>query len=205
MAPVVTAYASFAEFAAQPEIQTDDPLDDVFINALLERASRAVDAFCGTWFYALEQTRYFDLPYSRRLDLDAPLLSVTTVTNGDGTVIAANQYFGWPYQGPHFINLELQPVSVIYWQFGLNGLTSRVVSVKGFWGYVDRAATDPESAVVIQNTTDAVLSIALSVYKKRYGQGVEGVAQVTAAGVVITPRGIPAEAKQLLMPYRRIT
>ena len=40
--------------------------------------------------------------------------------------------------------------------------------------------------------------IALAAYKKRYGVGVDGVAKVTGAGVVITPAGIPADAKQIL-------
>lgn len=201
---LTNSYAGLADFLALPEIQSQDPPDDVFIEDLLTRASRAADQFCGTWFYAQTQTRYYDLPKGRRLELDAPLLTVTTLLNGDGSTIAADQYFTWPYQGPHAVSVELQPFSTYYWLLGLNGGNKRVITVTGTWGYVDRTATDPESVAVIQNTTDAVLSIALSAYKKRYGQSVEGVAQVTAAGVVITPRGIPAEAKQLLMPYRRV-
>lgn len=202
---LTNAYASLDEFLAQPDINSSDPVDDVYINDLLDRASREFDGDTGSWYFASTQTRYFDLPNTRRLKLDAPLLSVTTLTNGDGTTIAADQFFGWPYQGPHFTNIELQPVSTIYWQLGTSSSPKRAVSVVGSWGYVDRAATDPESLIVISNTKAAVLALALSVYKKRYGQGAEGIATITGGGVVITPRDKSKDYWQIAMRYRRIT
>ena len=199
------AYASIDEFLAQPEVKSDDPVDDIYINDLLLRASRdGVDSYCQTWFYADTRTLSFVLPTSRRLYVDTPLLTVTTLTNGDGQVIPATEFFLWPYNDPSHSYLELYPISQYYWLPSLTKLDRSSVTVAGTWGEVDRAATDPRSLAVISATKSACLSIALSAYKKRYGQGVEGVAQVTGAGVVITPRGIPAEAKQLLAPYRRM-
>lgn len=198
------SYASLDEFLAQPDIGSDAPGDDVFIESLLERASRAIDAYCGVWFYASTQTRTYDMPKGRALQLDAPLLSVTTLTNGDGDTIAATEYNLWPYNGPHHTELKLKVGSTTIWQPNTNSETEGVIEIAGTWGYVDRTATDPESTAVILNTTAACLTIALSAYKKRYGVGVEGVAQVTGAGVVITPNGMPAEAKQLLTPYVRL-
>jgi hypothetical protein len=198
---LTNAYAELADFMALPEITSPAPVDDVFIEQLLERASRAIDAYCGTWFYASSQTRTFDLPRGRELALDAPLLAITTLTNGDDVVIASTEYNLLPHQGPHRNSVKLLASSTTTWMPALAGDTEGVITLAGTWGYVDRTATDPESVAIILNTTDACLSIALAAYKRRYGVGVEGVAQVTGAGVVITPRGMPAEAKQLLTPY----
>ncbi len=82
------------------------------------------------------------------------------------------------------------------------GILSTVVSIAGTWGQVDRSDTDPNSLPIIQATKSACLEIALSAYKQRYGVGVEGIAKVTGAGVVITPQGIPAKARRLLEPLR---
>ena len=202
--PLSHSYARLDEFLSLPDITSEAPADNVFIEDLLNRASRAVDVHTGQWFYASTQTRRFNLPRGRELKLDAPLLSVTALTNGDDTAIAASAYDLLPYNGPHRTALKLLASSTTYWQPALGGDTEGVIDVAGSWGYVDRTATDPESLIVITNTTDACLKIALSEYKKRYGMGVDGVATVTGAGVVITPRGIPAEAKLLLDVYKRL-
>jgi len=198
---LTNSYATLSEFLAQPEITSAAPVDDVFIEDILQRASRAVDTYCGTWFYADTQTRTYDLPRGRELELDAPLLAVTTLTNGDGVAITSTEYNLLPKNGPHYWFIKLKSSSTTLWQPSTNGDTESVVTVAGSWGYVNRTATTPASVKAILNTTDACLAIALAAYKKRYGIGVEGVATVTGAGVVITPRGIPTEAKQLLTPY----
>ncbi len=200
---LLNAYATLAEFRALPEIKSEDPEDDEFIEDLLNRASRdGVDAYCEQSFYASTQTRTFDLPRGRRLYVDMPLISVTTLVNGDGNTIPASEFYLWPYNSPNHSYLELYPVSIYYWLPSLTKLDRGVVSITGTWGYVDRTATDPESLRVISATKSACLAIALSAYKKRYGVGVDGIAKVTAAGVVITPQGIPSDAKQRLESLR---
>ncbi len=199
---VNTVYASLAEFRALPDITSDDPIDDAFIEDLLDRASRDIDGYCQTWFYAATQTLTFDLPSKRRLYLDHPLLTVDILTNGDGNVIPASEFYLWPYNTPSHSYLELYPISIYYWLPSLTKLDRGVVSIAGTWGQVDRSDTDPNSLPIIQATKSACLEIALSAYKQRYGVGVEGIAKVTGAGVVITPQGIPAKARRLLEPLR---
>lgn len=200
-----TVYASVQEFLAHPDISSNEPADDTFIAALLERASRdGVDGYTGQWFYAYEQTRMFDAPQGRELFLDAPLLSVTSLTNGDGTTIAATDYTLRPNNGPHRTSIRLKATSSVAWVTDSNGDAEGVIEVTGRWGYVDRDATDPESRRVISATKTACLQIALATYKKRYGVGAEGVATVTAAGVVITPNGIPVDAKERLEPLKAL-
>jgi len=48
------------------------------------------------------------------------------------------------------------------------------------------------------------LMIARSYMFKRDGQSVEGIAQVTGAGMVISPAEIPREAAIILNSYRRL-
>jgi hypothetical protein len=47
--------------------------------------------------------------------------------------------------------------------------------------------------------------IVVNLYNSRYGAGTEGAATITGAGVVITPRDIPAGAKLIVDHYRRLS
>ena len=172
----MTTYATLAEFLALPDITSTEAVDDTFIEDLLERASREFDGDTGHWFYANTQTRRYDLPKGRCLELDAPLLAVTTLTNGDGTVVASTEYDLTPFNGPHATAIELHADSTTTWQPTTGARTRGVIYVTGSWGYVDRAATDPFAGIVVSNSKAAVLALAQAVYKKRYGVGVEGVA-----------------------------
>ena len=201
---LTNSYCQLDEFLASPEIDSAEPVDDVFIEATLVRASREFDGDTGHWFYASTQTRYFDLPTSRVLKLDAPLLTVTTLLNGDSSEIASTEYNLWPYNGPHATELRLKQSSTTIWQIGSAADTERIVSLTGTWGYVDRTATAPESAMVVHNSKLAVLMLALALYRKRHGVGVEGVARVTGAGVVITPRDKSLEYWAIVERYRRM-
>ena len=84
----------------------------------------------------------------------------------------------------------------------MDGDYSGAITVAGSAGYVDRAATDPESARVVSNTNRAAIITAISYYRKRRGLGVDA-ATVTAAGVILTPQGLPRDAVQLIEGYRR--
>lgn len=199
----MTLYAELEEFLALPDMESAEPRDDVFIEDLLARCSREFDGDTGHWFYANTQTRTFDRPRGRSLVLDVPLLTVVDVTNGDDTNVAASEYRLFPLNGPHKKEIWLKQSSTTLWQSSGNGDTEGVITVEGRWGYVDRTATDPESETVIRNSQMAVLALALTVYKRRYGVGVQGVAQVTGAGVVITPRDKSVEYWSIVERYRR--
>ncbi len=202
---LLNAYATVAEFKAQPDITSDKAGDDVFIEDLLTRSSREFDGDTGHWFYAYTQTRRYDLPRGRELKLNTPLLTVTSLTNGDGTVLTTAEYDLWPYNGPHRTSVRLKVSGGAIWLPSAAGDCEGVIEVTGTWGYVNRSATDPESAAVIYNSKSAVLALALALYRKRYGQAASGgVATVTGAGVVITPRDKSPEYWALVQNYRRM-
>lgn len=52
--------------------------------------------------------------------------------------------------------------------------------------------------------TQAALDIAMSIYKRRYGENTASAATVTAVGVVVTPRDVPAMAADILRRYARM-
>ena len=51
----------------------------------------------------------------------------------------------------------------------------------------------------------AAYQIAVGVYKRRFGEGVTGVARVTGAGVVITPQDVPQLAMKTLISLSRLS
>lgn len=200
---ITNGYATLANFLALPEFDKEKPKDDVFVERLIEQCSREFDGDTGHWFYSHAATRRYDAPRGRCLELDAPLLTVTSVTNGDNTNIPATEYNLRPLNGPHYTEIVLKKSSAYVWELSSGGDDEGVVYVAGTWGYVNRTATDPESMAAILNSKAAVLSLALAIYKRRYGVGTDGVATVTGAGVVITPRDKSPEYLAIVERYRR--
>ena len=199
---ITNGYATLTEAKTHRRITTADASDDGVIELMVEDASRLVDTVTGKWFYAYTQTRYFDVPTSRTLCLDAYLLAVTTLTNGDGTTIASTEYDLLPKNLPARRQLRLKANSTTYWQYSTTTIGELAISIAGSWGYVDRTATDPNSARVINDTRRATLEIFGQWYNERFGNNQSGVATITAAGVVITPYGaLPKTAMQILAPY----
>lgn len=173
--------------------------DDAVIDDMIEQASRAIDLFCGgRTFYARTETRYYDRPMDRQLDLDDDLLSVTTLTNGDGDAIAAADYLLYPRNLPPYFSIQLKQSSDEIWEQDDDGNDEQVISVAGTWGMVDRTATDARSARLIRCSEAACIEAVLDANKKRYGVNTTGTAVVTASGVVITPEGLPTSVKDML-------
>jgi hypothetical protein len=201
---ITNGYCTLAEALAYSRITSTDSADDAVIEDLVEQASRAIDLFMGRQFYASTETRYFDTPRERRLDLDKPLLAVTTLTNGDSSTIAATEYNLWPKNGIRHWAVVLKQSSSIYWQPSSGGDTEAVISLVGSWGDLNRAASDAESVMLTEVTKRATLMTVKDAYHKRFGMGDGGAVTVTAAGVVITPQGLPQDVRDVLAVLRRM-
>lgn len=115
-----------------------DISDDAVIENLLVAASRYSDG--ERTFYPRIETRYFNIPNGPELLLDDDLLSLTTLTNGEGTVIVPSDYLCEPYNSPPYYKVRLRDTSTVNWLSSAAGSWLRVISVLGWWGYRDRFA-----------------------------------------------------------------
>lgn len=202
---ITNGYCTLQELKDLKRITSTDATDDAVIEKLIEDASRMIDAVCGRWFYAATQTRRFDVPDSSVLRFDEDLLSITTLTNGDGATIASTEYVFKPANSYPKYLLMLLPTSTVTWQLTSAGNELQAISVAGSWGYVDRTAIDARSVRVINNTRRACLEIAHMKYQQRMGQNVTGSVVVTPSGVVQTPEGaMPKAAYDAIEPYVRL-
>lgn len=154
----LNSYATLAEYkaytTARGQTATTDTADDAVIESLLKAISRYVDAQTARWFYPRIETRYFDVPYSRELIVDADLLEVLSITNGDGTLIPSTEYSLRPRnQSPHFI-IRLVDNSTYYWASDGSGNTHDVIEVTGVWGYHNRYSVAWETITTLAEDLD---------------------------------------------------
>jgi hypothetical protein len=171
--------------------------DDALIGALITRASRLIDDHCGRWFSAETQMRYYDAVgahiVGNLLLLDADLLTITTLTNGDGSEIDSEDYLLRPINWPPYFGIALKAGSGLRWTY--SGDPAGAISVAGTWGY---SATPPAPV------EHAATRLAAWLYRQR-DTGVEsGQVQVTERGVSVAPARLPRDVLDLLGPYVRI-
>lgn len=143
----LNSYATLAEYksfvTARGQTASTDTNDDAVIETLLKSASRYIDSQTGRFFYPLVQTRYFDVPTDRQLDqrelkLNADLLEVISITNGDGIAIPSTEYNLRPKNDSPYHAIRLVDNSVYTWASDGAGDTHDVIAVNGIWGYHNR-------------------------------------------------------------------
>ena len=193
---ITNGYATLAEVKAYIDTATTNAGDDSVIEDMVEMASRLIDRLTLRTFYARTETHYFSYSGGRGLEMDDDLLTVTTLTNGDDDEISSDDYNLLPFNRSPKHEIRLKQSSTEGWEIDTDGNTEGVISVAGTWGYSATAPADIKHACI---------SIVISAYHRRFGQGVEGVAQITAVGVVITPQDIPKDAWVIINPYRKRT
>lgn len=189
----MASYASVSDFKRAIDTGVSDTIDDAYIQSLLDAATALIDAMTGRRFSAVSATRRYDVPQSRRLWLDADLLTVTAITNGDGSTVSSSDYVLDPAIPPYYA-VTLRKSASVSWETDASGNEEQVIAVSGTWGY---SATPPADIV------QATLIIAVSYYRARYGADTSGPVTVTPAGIVLTDGSIPRPALALITPYVR--
>lgn len=118
---------------AQMKATTTDAPDDSLIMELIMAATDFIHAFCHRQFLPRVATRVFDVPASGLvLDLHDDLLTLDTLTNGDGTVITS----GYRLQSPNLYpkwRIELLATAGTVWTY--TSAPQEAISVAGIWGY----------------------------------------------------------------------
>jgi len=172
--------------------------DDALIGSLVTRASAIIDDSCGRWFTALTQTRKYDAVGNhitgRLLLLDADLLTVTSVTNGDGTTIGAGSYLLRPINWPPFFGIALKQSNGLRWNY-LDDVED-AITISGTWGY---SATPPEPIV------HAAMRLAAWLYRQRdTGAELAQPFEATDKSGPRPPARLPRDVADLIGPYVRL-
>lgn len=132
------AYSTLAEYKARVtdrgQTSSTDTADDTVIGTLLEAASRYIDSKAKRWFYPRIETRYYSTP-DGELNLDADLLEVLTLTNGDAATIASTEYNLLPKNDTPYYGLKLTGSTSVAWESDSNGNTEYVISLLGIYGF----------------------------------------------------------------------
>ena len=199
---ITNGYVTLEEFknSLSEAGMTSNAPDDEVMESIITDVSRHIDAQTGRRFYSTtaDETRTYSTANRRRVFTD-DILSVTTLKvdyDGDrtyATTISSTDYDLAPdnalLNGEPYTYIELAPLCVENFPQYRRG-----VQVVGKFGY---SATTPA------DIRQACLLICVSLYQARRGMGAEGTAQVTGAGVVITPRHVPPMAQKILEHKRK--
>lgn len=186
--------------AARAYMGAESPDDDELIQALIDSAQNWIEEYCNRKFEARTETRQYSVYYAGFkgsggvyspdvIYLDDDLLSVTTFTNGDGTVIPSSGYWLEPrnYSPAGIIRLKTNPSACFVFN------TDASVTILGSWGF-----TTGPSAIIQQATKR------LTAYL--YAQRAAPVYDITAepgAGVITVPQGMPIDVTRMLNNFRR--
>lgn len=198
---IVFGYATLAEVKASKRIASTNAGDDEFIEQLVEAASRYIDNVTGRRFYTTtaDETRTFTADGG--VVYPGDLLSITTLkTDDDGdrtyeVTWATTDYDLLPenaaLDGRPYVSIEPSPQG----RYGFP-TQRKGVQIAGKFGFCATASRPDDINL-------ACLMIVTTAYQNRFGNGSEGVATITGAGVVITPKDIPAGAVEIINRYRR--
>lgn len=107
--------------------------DDTLILAIIREVSREIDRIARRRFYPRLETRLYDTPVDGVLMLDDDLLELTTLTNGDSTVMASTIYRLYPLNESAKNKIVLIPGSAFVGSNAYGDLGA--ISVAGVWGY----------------------------------------------------------------------
>jgi hypothetical protein len=165
--------------------------DDALGALLVNRVTDAIDRYCRRRFRAVTATRTFDVPAGDTLFLDDDLLSVTTLTNGDGNVITSASYVLLPKNKSPKYAIRLKENTSTVWE-GSTTTDYQAISVAGPWGY----STTPADDIV-----QAAVRWAAWLYRQR--DGAFGQTARPDIGVIETPLALPVDIERLLKPYKR--
>ena len=166
--------------------------DDALLTTLITAAQGYIDSYCHQTFEAgSDTTRYFnaaDVDASlQTLTLDYPLCQITSVTNGDDTLVT--DYRTIPRNDAPYYALRV--IGSGYWDADDDDAEIEIV---GRWAY---SVTAPD--VVAQ----ACVRLTAFLYRQKDTSADIDRALITDAGVTILPGSMPRDVAEMLAPFVR--
>lgn len=190
-------YCTTSQVKAAGRLDISGTSYDTQLAEMVTAASRWIDRYCtdgidNAFAQGTDATRYYDhrAVQGEALHLDAPLLTVTTLTNGDGAVISSTYYRLWPRNTGHHLQVRL--LSAAAWAFAADG----EISVAGKWGLALSGATP-------QPVSEACAMLSAWMFK-RYQAALADATANLDIGQLIYGEAMPKQVVALLTPYRAV-
>lgn len=184
------SYASLKQLKDYLGITTNG--DDSLLQELVTRSAGIIDAYTGRRFEAETATKYYQAEDIDGNDLPLysdDLLTITTLTNGDGVEIAAADYRLFPRNSNPKWLIRLDESKS--WSFSTG---DSEISVAGTWGWSETAPADIQHACV---------RLSAFLYRQKDTSADIDRPMVTGDGVTIMPSGLPSDVQKLLDRYKR--
>ncbi|MBK8772595.1 MAG: hypothetical protein IPM06_19520 [Rhizobiales bacterium] len=188
----MTDYCTTADLKLAGRLDIAGTEYDTALASIITAMSRWIDRFCklpeNGFAPAADATRYYgdDDVRSSVLRLDAPLASLTSVSNGLGVALTAAQYRLWPRNAEYANQIHL--LSGAVWSFAIDG----EIAVAGRWGMATAVPpTIKEACVMLSAWTF-----------KRYQAGLADATANVDLGQLVYSEGIPKQVQFLLQGFR---
>lgn len=194
------AYASLAELRAELKLSAGETVDDTLLTNYLARAQAFVESAecCNRVFEAgADSTRYFDVGRDTdgttlRLDYDLAA-TPTTVTNGNGEVIASTAYVLEPRNVTPYYAIRLKATSGYVWSYGDD--PDNPIVIVGKWAYSTSAPTRIKTATLL---------LAKWMYQQRANQSADADRTIVSGdGMIILPSALPKVFWDMVSGYKR--
>jgi hypothetical protein len=176
------------------EIVTDDAL----LEDMIDYAQAVIDDTTQkTYEAATDTTRYFDAVkdvIGTTLYFDTPIVSITSITNGDGVAVAAASYVTTPLNDTPYWGVKIKSDQSIYWTY--NDARENAITVVGKWAY---SLTAPNAI------KHACIRLAAFLYRQRDSSSDFDRPVVVEGAMTILPGDLPRDVLRLLAPFMPVT
>ena len=174
--------------------------DNTLLTNLIPRAQGIINAYTQRVFEASgDTTRYFDAiedvdHLQRTLYLGQnDLCQITTVTNGDSTVLTTSDYTTLPKNYTPYYALKIKLSSSNVWTYSTT--PEDAISISGRWAYSVTAPDDIKHACI---------RLVVWLYRQKDASSLGDVGSISQSGVVVEPAALPSDVQLILIPYKRL-
>ena len=193
------AYCTLDDLKTELTLQEIDT-DDVILGSKIVSAQPAIDTHCRRTFESFtDETRYLDSVEdvdgaTLYITAAGELAAITSVTNGDDTVLAGTDYVTEPRTGTPVYGLRLLASSGVSWVRKDNGDHENAIAIVGKWAY---SVTAPD------DITQACLRLATWFYRQKDTTADADRPLLAGDGAMVMPSAMPNDVFRLLKPYVR--
>jgi hypothetical protein len=182
--------------------------DDTLLSLCIDRAQSTIESYTNRLFEVSADTTRKYTPIIDRIgsgmgfqgsliddytiDLDFDLISITSITNGDGSAVPTSAVVTMPLNFTPGYAVRIKQASGYFWTY--TGSPEASVSITGRFGY---SLTPPA------NIVQATLRLASQMYRQRDGSPDLGNSIISADGSTIVTSAMSRDIEALLKPYRR--